>query len=91
MKHLKKFETNESYFKIGDYVRTHYNINIDDNKFFKIMSINVINRIKNKNAYSAEDIYGNRHHLNDDNIKRKMTKKEINEFEINKNRIKYNL
>ena len=86
---FKIFENIE--YNIDDYVRTHYNINKNDNKFFKIINKTVIHRPKNKNAYSAEDIYGVRHHLTDNDIERKMTQKEIENFEIYKNRIKYNL
>jgi len=92
MKYLKTYEKFSEYieYEVGDYVRTYYHMNRNNNKLFKILLKTYIEN-PNRIAYSAIDVYGVKHHLKMKDIKRKMNKKEIEQFELLSSEIKYNL
>ena len=79
MKYLKKFENKEKEYNIGDYIMIHYNIYAGINsKIFKIVDIDP------KNPYFKYHVIGvdeDIHFLEYSNIKRKLSKKEIEKYD----------
>ncbi len=88
MKYIKTQEVFETYDS-GDYVKTNYYIN-SCNKF-KILEKSTYVKLFIDEKYKCLNVYGNECWLNKCDIKRKLTKQEIKNFEIKQSSIKYNI
>jgi len=86
MKYIKKFFEN---YKEGDYVKTIYGIGYADNKIFKIIKkIEITDRVSQFKVINSK---GNIQHLTRNDFKRKLTKKEIEKFDIELDTNRYNV
>ena len=101
MKHIKKYEntlTDEDYYKIGDYfliIHIKPGGGMTDYKA-KLLYVRpeLKNQFADKYVFEIYDHYSNtfvQKRISDIDIKRRLTPKEIEEFELTKNIIKYNL
>jgi len=89
MKHVKQFEKygKEVIYGVGDYIITQYILHNTNTTIFKIVEIVPY-------AYYPVRVLtptGKIHFLEFSDIKRKLTKKEIEKFEFDQNIEKYNL
>lgn len=96
MRYIKLYEESKKY-DVGDYIRTEY--------YFSSISYNVIcnefkiidkkpkanDGKKSQKEYKIVDIYGKIFWINNVDIKRKLNKKEIQKFELEKTTNQYNI
>jgi len=87
MKYLKRFENKEKEYNIDDYIIVHNNIYVGTSKIFKIVDI-----VKNAYyPYNVIGVNGDIHFLEYKDIKRKLSKKEIEKYELDNISNKFNI
>ena len=92
---IKKFEAYyDIKFEAGDYIKTHYWLQSvkGSSNYNKFKVIRVRNsKIANYVFLYVVNIYGEEFQLTHKDVSRKLKKKEIEQFELEAQRIKYNL